>query len=362
VRSALFAGVLLLLLSGEGRAQSSSGAEVFEFLGSDADARAVGLGGAYTALAADANALQYNPAGLGFIKQHEVSFMHNQRSEGIAQEYMGAAFKSGVGLQLNRVSIGSVRRTTLSAPDGTGATFGAAETALAAGYGREVGDWVTLGAAVKYYNASLDDVSAHGYGVDLGTLWRFRRVPGLAFGLSVLNYGPAMRYQYKDENLPMTGRVGGAYEFKRANLRHLLAVDLSRTRYGSAVSAVGWETVLPQGLAVRAGWSERADSGIGISVGAGFLGKAWRADYAFTPLGALGVSHRLSVALRWGMISDGLADKETRAEANLVKAEAALKAGDRATAKELLAAGLMLLPEGHPRRARFEQLLKEAWR
>ena len=72
-------------------AAPAAGTEPFNFLALDADARAVALGGAYTALATDANALLYNPAGLGLVRQSQIAFMHNQYIAGLTQEYMGLA-------------------------------------------------------------------------------------------------------------------------------------------------------------------------------------------------------------------------------------------------------------------------------
>ena len=73
-----------------------AGAEPFNFLFMDSNARATGLGGAYTALAADANALWYNPAGLARVRRYEATFMHNEHVEGITQEFVGfAAPKAG---------------------------------------------------------------------------------------------------------------------------------------------------------------------------------------------------------------------------------------------------------------------------
>jgi hypothetical protein len=69
----------LLGAAGAARADNgSAGAEPFAFLQLDSSARSAALGGAYTALASDANALQYNPGGLGMVRQNEAQFMYNQ--------------------------------------------------------------------------------------------------------------------------------------------------------------------------------------------------------------------------------------------------------------------------------------------
>ena len=54
--------ILCALCAPAGTARAG-GANTFEFLSLDADARPAGLGGAYTAAATDANAMLYNPPG-----------------------------------------------------------------------------------------------------------------------------------------------------------------------------------------------------------------------------------------------------------------------------------------------------------
>ncbi|MEQ1920666.1 MAG: hypothetical protein ABL955_15865, partial [Elusimicrobiota bacterium] len=89
MRQRLTTALLLAALAATtARAQSSAGADAFDFLRLDANARAVGMGGAYTALATDSNALLYNPAGLARVRSSEATFMHNPYALGVGQQYI----------------------------------------------------------------------------------------------------------------------------------------------------------------------------------------------------------------------------------------------------------------------------------
>jgi hypothetical protein len=116
--------LLLVVAARPARAQSAAGATAFDFLNLDTHARAVALGGAYTALASDANALRYNPAGLASLAAPEATFTHNQFVQGVYQDHLAYAAKSGWGVDVQYLSMGAIPRTTFSQPDGAGSSFG----------------------------------------------------------------------------------------------------------------------------------------------------------------------------------------------------------------------------------------------
>ncbi|MBI5202933.1 MAG: PorV/PorQ family protein [Elusimicrobia bacterium] len=297
----LLAALLVLALVGAGRrASASGGGEPFDFLFLDAGARPVAMGGAYTAAASDSEALLYNPAALGRGKRYETTFMHNQYVNPITQEYVGFASPSGWGAQLNYLSFGRVSRTTIANPDGTGGTFGINDMALGAGYGRDMGNGLRLGAAGKYLREQIDNVSANGYAVDLGGLLSVRGDHKWTFGAALQNVGPTVKFQQAKESLPWNLRLGGACELDLRGAPATLSLDLSKERSDSPVIALGAETWLAPAFALRLGYSQRNDAGPGITAGVGWRRKDFQIDYAMTPLGELGSAHRLSATVRWG--------------------------------------------------------------
>jgi hypothetical protein len=286
----------LALAAGRPARAQSAGAEPFNFLSLDANARAVGMGGAYTALASDSNALLYNPAGLGLVRRHEVTFMHNQYVEDMTQEYMGLATRYGVGAQVNYLRWGSLTRTTYSQQDGTLGHFGIDDLAVSAGYGTTFWDVLSLGVAGKYIRESNDNVTASGWAGDLGGMFIWPDVPWLRLGLAVQNLGPDVTFYQRAEKLPLTCRFGAAVTFSDTTL----AADFSKNRFDQPRASAGVEKVLFKAMAVRLGFTSRNDADIGISGGAGWTWKDFSVDYAFAPYGDMGVAHRVSVTMRWG--------------------------------------------------------------
>jgi len=354
--SAAFIG--LLLAADLARAQSAAGADAFDFLRLDASARSVGMGGAYTALATDSNALLYNPAGLARVRASEATFMHNQYALGVGQQYIGVALKRGLGFNFNYASLGDVPRTTISNPGGAGSRLNVSDTALGAGYGRELTSDLAIGGGVKYISESLGDVTANGYAVDLGGLYRMAEVKGLTLGASLLNVGPAVKFAASSEKLPTTIRLGSAYAFKLPRNDVTLAFDLSKGLLDKVRMGLGAETLIDEQFAARFGFSTRSDAGLGLSFGLGWVGKKLGADYAFVPMGDLGNAHRISFTLRWGNSDDpatAKAPEEGSPEAYLARAQAAMDRGEYTAAKSYLHVGLRGLAAGDRRRVRFQE-------
>ncbi len=361
MRRALILG-LLCGLSPPGAWAAGAGREPFNFLFLDADARAAGLGGAYTALAKDANALLYNAAGLGRVGAHQAVFMGNRYAEGVSQEYLAYASHRGWGVNLNHLSFGAIPRTTVSNPDGAG-SFGIRDLAVGAGYGRLLSKvpGLSLGAGVKFLRETIDDASASGYAADLGALWEPPSIPGLGLGAAVQNMGPPVRFQAARENLPLNVRLGAAYSAAGLGIPALLAFDATKERSESLLFAAGLE-VSPAGrsLPLRLGYGSRNGAGTSIAIGLGWVNGAFRVDYAFVPLGDLGTAHRLSLGLRWGAPEDSMmpelvaslkAEEPPRVavDERFRGVDERLRKGDYAGATRELQEASVLLPERDPR-------------
>jgi len=354
------AACVLLLAAAQAHAQSSAGADAFDFLRLDANARAVGMGGAYTALATDSNALLYNPAGLARVRSSEATFMHNQYAQGVGQQYIGAALKNGLGFQFNYASLGDVPRTTISNPGGAGSRLSVSDTSLGVGYGRELSPDLAIGGGLKYITESLGDVSVSGYAADLGGLYRMPEVKGLTFGASLLNLGPAVKFAAVSEKLPTTLRLGTGYEMRLPGNDLTFAFDITKSLTDKVRIGLGAESLIHEQFAVRAGFTTRQDAGLGLAFGLGWKGSKLGADYAIVPLGELGQAHRISFTLRWGRSDDpatAKAPEEGTPEARLAQAQAAMDRGEHVAAKSFLLVGLRDLKPGDRRRVRFQERL-----
>ena len=88
-----------------------------EFLTTGVGARALGMGGAFVAIANDATACYWNPAGLSLLRQREVTMMHATRFSGIVHsnfvnfvypDQKGSAF----GVSWFRIGVDDIPKST----------------------------------------------------------------------------------------------------------------------------------------------------------------------------------------------------------------------------------------------------------
>lgn len=188
-------------------------------------ARPMALGGAYAALATDAAAPAFNPAGLAWAGSYGGLFMHSSRFgnlvvyDALSGFYQPTPSVGTFGLAWVRTAIDDIKLTRWG-DDGFPEVYDVVDTsadALMLSYARELLPNLSLGVSLKYLRDDVAVATADGFGFDLGLLWRLsdRGALGLTF------HDP---YTFKEwsngtrDTFEPRLRLGGAWAFDLADI------------------------------------------------------------------------------------------------------------------------------------------------
>ena len=252
-------------------------------------ARALGMGGAHIAVADDAAAVYYNPAGLAFIEgRHITSLYTNQFG---AAGYMGLGYAQRyVGAGAMKLDASGIDQTDEFA-NVTG-VFGVTDLTLILGAAARAMPQLGVGGAVKYYSQALPANSGRGVTGDIGVL--FATDSG-RFRIGAVCRNALGSLKYDSGHTDAFDRSFGAGVAVRPMDNLLLAADVI---YKDGMDArIGGEFRLGK-FALRAGGGYR-DEKFSFSVGAGFVIPLFSIDYAYQTHSTLPDSHRLSLGVRF---------------------------------------------------------------
>ncbi len=220
-------------------ATAQVGITAVPFLQIEPDSRGAGMGNTGVAIADNAAAIFWNPAGLAFQRDTQISITHANWlpafNADLFYDYLvGKHYIEGIGTiggHITFLNLGSQRRT-----DETGldlGRFNSFELAAGVSYGFELNRNFALGTGLRFIYSSLASGSVGGQrvspgssvGVDVAGLYKsdpfFIGSRGARFnaGLNISNIGPGLQYtdEAQKDALPTIMRVGYAFTLNLDN-------------------------------------------------------------------------------------------------------------------------------------------------
>ena len=282
------------------------GATGADFLNLPIGARAVGMGGAYSAVAEDASAIYWNPAGLVQIPKLSAMFMRTEYVDDISYQYAAYAqrlsYDAVLGVSIMMTDIGTIAGTDKSR--NSIGSFNPQDQVFTLSYSKAILEFsnkdldVAMGLNAKYIKSEIKE-DAKSFAGDMGIMtFNFGAIP-YRIGVMVSNMGQGLKFDQESDPLPLTARFGGSIN-PFSNM--LLAADFVFPKGNQMNIQAGVETYITPNeltrLTARAGidMQQMSDGFSGISLGVGATLQFFTLDYAFVPMGELGNTHRISLS------------------------------------------------------------------
>jgi hypothetical protein len=280
-------------------------------------ARAAAMGDAFIAVADDASALYWNPAGLTQYNHDDLIFSHNEWLTDIKSEFFGGVYhfstNDAVGCFVNSLHTEDMEVTNETHPFGTGQYFGFGDFVAGITYSRKMTSQFSFGATVKYFHETLADLKMNGILVDLGTYY-WTGLGTTRFSVAVTNFGGELQpsgevtkyggdkvSEFQSFSPPTLFKVGFAFEPINLDDHRLTAsIQLNHPNDNSENVSLGCEYCWNKLLFLRAGYKFNVDEenvsfGAGVNIPLSITSVKF--DYAFVNFVNLGATHRISLLI-----------------------------------------------------------------
>ncbi|MCZ6820814.1 MAG: PorV/PorQ family protein [Calditrichaeota bacterium] len=280
------------------------------------NARQVGMGEAFTAMANQHNALRYNVGGLGLLQHIAFSVNFHNWIDDTNQGNIEVSwpFSRGVlGFGLTYFDQGEIQALDENFQPTVNSSGGSSDLMLTAVYGTYINignHQVSFGGGPKLIRQDLADFTSTSFGFDIGAAYVMRN---LSFGATWQNLTlKKAKFDTQSDLLPQILRFGVAGNLTLGeNLNLNLASDVAKLRSDDKLRIyTGSELHISELLAVRAGYkihdteASRWAVGLGVTMPTQWLGNSrTNIDYAFSPLDDFDESiHRFSFTFTFGVI------------------------------------------------------------
>ncbi|MEX0778362.1 MAG: type IX secretion system outer membrane channel protein PorV [Balneolales bacterium] len=236
VRNITLASIALLALAFAAETKAQVGITAVPFLQIEPDTRASGMGNANVAIADNASAVFWNPAGLAFQSGNEISITHAnwlpQFDVGLFYDHLVGKYEiDGIGVvggHITFLNLGEQSRTSEASPEVLD-TFSSYEVATGLSYGFKVNENFSIGTGLRFIYSNLvpsgtvvsgqEARNGTSVGFDVSGLYRSNpfsvldREAHFTVGTNLSNIGPPIQYtdEAQKDPLPTLLRLGWSY-------------------------------------------------------------------------------------------------------------------------------------------------------
>ncbi|MBD3271188.1 MAG: PorV/PorQ family protein [Elusimicrobia bacterium] len=299
--------VLLILFIGAHALLFAAGETGADFLKIGVGGRALGMAGAFTAVADDPSGTYWNPAGLATLRYKEFLLMHDEYLLGFNYDYIGYINPIGdnksLGVETHFLHVNDIqgydntgaKQNKLSAYDGM------ISLALSRAFYNKKDRFYGFGGSIKVVQEKLVDEKAMAVTCDVGLLNQFYN-KRISIGFALKNFLTPLKLKFisEDTPLPMEARLGVSYKWPFKNGHVLCAGDIVVPQKEITYSTFGIESVFWKYFTLRSGYRFGRDAGSGLSIGAGVIISMYKLNYAFIPFDELGDTHKISLGFTFG--------------------------------------------------------------
>ncbi|MDP6936276.1 MAG: PorV/PorQ family protein [Candidatus Marinimicrobia bacterium] len=319
--------ISIILLITVGYAVDKTGTSAAKFLSIKSGSRAMGMGGAFTAVATDGSTMAWNPAGIARLNGNTYYMEHSKWLVDIYHNYLGFTFKNGShsAWGMNYIALGMPEmQVTRYGEENTGETFRAGSWALGITWAVNLTHRFSIGFNGKYIRETISRSYVNGAALDVGTL--FNTIYGPVLGMSISHFGPKMQMQGADLlvttddvsnnpdinadlstekfNLPLTLRFGISNIHNFDSITLLWAVDAVSPMDNAEYVNTGLEIMFFNRAYLRSGLSSLflPNSESVLNLGAGvelnlFGHHGLQLDYAYEVMRYLNDVHKFSLSI-----------------------------------------------------------------
>ncbi|MBN2009897.1 PorV/PorQ family protein [candidate division KSB1 bacterium] len=287
--------ILLLTCVNHADAQDGLAGMPGAYLHMGVGARALGMGKAYTALANDASAIYWNPAGICAQEKFQLYLTHSQLFMDTNFDYFAAVAPTeqfgNIGFGVLALSSGEFeQRTVLNENVGQ---FKMMDMAFLLSWAKEVGYGFSVGGSYKLVSQKIMNVSGIGHGIDLGV--KRRLFDRFEIGMAITNaLMPNVTLVEQAQKYPMQMRMGVAVPLLNNQL--MLSTDVGQiVGWGKMTLDIGVEYLPINRLALRTGMENGR-----FTFGLGFSFQDYGVDYSSSSVNDLGYNHRFAVKYTFG--------------------------------------------------------------